>query len=293
MRLASSLFVLILGLGHIALASSRSPYRASSESSLGSIWTRLFSGASEPSQASSAAAVEKDASVTNIVSWDDEDDLFSHDDFSSTSGTFESSTLTARPIIGTYLGPVCAKTLEVSPTETFKACSSCSFLIAALIPSTNQPNRVGVVAIPGGPAPDGWSYISASYIKFLEMSGVRVAPIFFDEHKVSLERKLRSVNGLLIPGGVDIDYDDHGPGEQLYNNLRYILGEAIRFNQQGSYFPVHGVGLGMEMILRYFSDDSVDFKKIDADDLAGPLIFEGTAVMSRRALRSGSYILRI
>lgn len=42
---------------------------------------------------------------------------------------------------------------------------------------------VGVVAIPGGPAPEGWSYIAASYVKFLEQGGVRVAPILYDESR--------------------------------------------------------------------------------------------------------------
>lgn len=143
------------------------------------------------------------------------------------------------------------------------------------------PQPKGVVAIPGGPAPQGWSYIAASYIKWLEQGGLRVAPIFFDEPKSSLERKLRYVNGLLIPGGVDIAVNDGGPGEQLYENTRYLLEASLRFNQDGTHFPVHGIGLGMEMIMRYFSQGTIDFFEIEAADLAGPLIFEGTTVMSR------------
>jgi len=47
---------------------------------------------------------------------------------------------------------------------------------------------IGVVSQGGEPAPDGSSYIAASYIKFIEAAGARAVPILHDmsTHEVNL-----------------------------------------------------------------------------------------------------------
>lgn len=57
---------------------------------------------------------------------------------------------------------------------------------------------------PGDPAPEGQSYIAASYIKFLESAGARAVPILYDAPPEEVERIFRSVNGFLIPGGAQV-----------------------------------------------------------------------------------------
>jgi gamma-glutamyl hydrolase len=42
---------------------------------------------------------------------------------------------------------------------------------------------------PGEPAPEGSSYIAASYVKWIEAAGARVVPIFFDETPAEIKEK--------------------------------------------------------------------------------------------------------
>ena len=45
------------------------------------------------------------------------------------------------------------------------------------------------------------SYISTSYVKFIEMSGAQVVPIYSFNTSEAVLDQLRKVNGVLIPGG--------------------------------------------------------------------------------------------
>ena len=53
------------------------------------------------------------------------------------------------------------------------------------------------------------SYISASYVKFVESGGARVVPILINQPDDYYQMIFRSTNGLLIPGGAQ-DFDDSG-----------------------------------------------------------------------------------
>jgi hypothetical protein len=44
----------------------------------------------------------------------------------------------------------------------------------------NDRPIIGILSQPGEPAPDGSSYIAASYIKWVESAGARVVPIMYD-----------------------------------------------------------------------------------------------------------------
>ena len=53
------------------------------------------------------------------------------------------------------------------------------------------------------------SYISASYVKFLESGGARVVPILIDQPDEYYQMIFDSINGMLIPGGA-VDFDNSG-----------------------------------------------------------------------------------
>jgi gamma-glutamyl-gamma-aminobutyrate hydrolase PuuD len=50
------------------------------------------------------------------------------------------------------------------------------------------------------------TFISASYIKFIQMSGAQVVPIFAYSNQSEIAALLPKLNGVLIPGG-DLDFD--------------------------------------------------------------------------------------
>lgn len=54
----------------------------------------------------------------------------------------------------------------------------------------SYPPRTRAPAQAGDPAPEGHSYIAASYIKFLESAGARVAPILNDMPKEEVRQVL-------------------------------------------------------------------------------------------------------
>lgn len=53
------------------------------------------------------------------------------------------------------------------------------------------------------------SYISASYVKYLQASGARIIPIISLEDEISVTQKVMKLNGIFFPGG-EGDYDDNG-----------------------------------------------------------------------------------
>lgn len=63
------------------------------------------------------------------------------------------------------------------------------------------------------------------YVKWLEGSGARVVPVFYDAPEAELERIFLSINGLLYPGGGDII--DH---TSYYNASRFMFELALKAN---------------------------------------------------------------
>ena len=53
------------------------------------------------------------------------------------------------------------------------------------------------------------SFISASYVKFIESGGARVVPVLIDQPDEYYQMIHNSTNGLLLPGGV-AEFDDSG-----------------------------------------------------------------------------------
>jgi gamma-glutamyl-gamma-aminobutyrate hydrolase PuuD len=87
----------------------------------------------------------------------------------------------------------------------------------------------------------GYSFLTASYVKFIEMSGARVVPIPFNAPKEALLRIFNSVNGILFTGGM---LDLHN-GTDYFDNGLYLYKLALEANKKGDYFPIWGTCQGM------------------------------------------------
>lgn len=68
------------------------------------------------------------------------------------------------------------------------------------------------------------TFISASYIKFVEMSGAQVVPIFAYSTESEIAAQLPKLNGVLFPGG-DLDFDLKN---RWTSNANFIFKYAIK-----------------------------------------------------------------
>ena len=85
------------------------------------------------------------------------------------------------------------------------------------------------------------SFIAASYVKYIQMSGAQVVPIFaYTKNASYFDNLLPKLNGVLFPGGaVSIDINN-----LWTKNADYILKYAISENKKGNMFAVWGTCLG-------------------------------------------------
>ena len=113
-------------------------------------------------------------------------------------------------------------------------------------PLNNKP-IIGILAQhthPDNPIPlTGDSYISASYVKFLESAGARVVPIKINQHPETVSELLSSINGVLFPGG---DADIANSAYQ--KNAKMVYDYAIQERNKGKVFPVWGTCLGFQQL---------------------------------------------
>ncbi|CAH1402207.1 unnamed protein product [Nezara viridula] len=97
------------------------------------------------------------------------------------------------------------------------------------------------------------SYIAASYVKAVEGSGARVIPIFINKNEAYYRDIIRSINGLVLPGGNVwfYEFDDKTPKENGYLRASEILYEEIkkRNKENKENFPILGICLGLEVML--------------------------------------------
>eukprot|EP00882_Tetradesmus_deserticola_P012072 GHRQ01012787.1.p1 GENE.GHRQ01012787.1~~GHRQ01012787.1.p1 ORF type:complete len:335 (+),score=143.27 GHRQ01012787.1:127-1131(+) len=133
----------------------------------------------------------------------------------------------------------------------------------------NDRPIIGILTQPGEPAPDGHSYIAASYIKWIEAAGARVIPIMYDMTEQELQDRFKAINGLLLPGGGA----DLRPGHAFYDTAARLVQLAIEANDKGDYFPVHGTCLGLEALSLIISGNSSILSDMDAEDFPAPLLY--------------------
>ncbi|KAH8364600.1 hypothetical protein KR084_008670 [Drosophila pseudotakahashii] len=112
-----------------------------------------------------------------------------------------------------------------------------------------------------------YSYIAASYVKFLEASGAHVVPIWIGRERAYYESIMGQINGILLPGGaVFIDEADRQAHPDLTSDCvrsaEHIYQLAMERNQRarkqddvGGYFPVWGTCLGFQLLLIHAAEE--------------------------------------
>ncbi|RHY33146.1 hypothetical protein DYB32_001815 [Aphanomyces invadans] len=105
--------------------------------------------------------------------------------------------------------------------------------------------------------------IAASYVKWVESAGGRAVRIPYNASQTELRKLLRSVNGVLFPGG------DGDPNEAA----EFIYQYAIELNDNGTYFPVWGTCLGFEWLVQLQSKNNSILDTVDAANISSTLVF--------------------
>lgn len=123
-----------------------------------------------------------------------------------------------------------------------------------------------------------YSYIAASYVKWVEMGGARAVPILYNEPEEVLIKKFKAVNGLLFPGGgTNLE---EGP---FLTTARKLWKMALAENDEGRNFPVQGTCMGMELLTVLVSEDPniLELNAFDSQNYPSPLNFVGDWAKNR------------
>lgn len=94
------------------------------------------------------------------------------------------------------------------------------------------------------PGYENYTYIAASYVKSIEMTGAQVVPIFYHYTTAQLTEVLSQINGVVFPGGeMPIDVRN-----QWTSNTKFILEYAMNENNKGNPYPIWATCLGYEAL---------------------------------------------
>ncbi|RHY33143.1 hypothetical protein DYB32_001813, partial [Aphanomyces invadans] len=113
-------------------------------------------------------------------------------------------------------------------------------------------------------AEHGDDFIVASYLKWVESAGGRGVRIPYNASTAELDELLKSVNGVLFPGGSG---DPNEAAEYIYN-------KAIELNDKGDHFPVWGTCLGFEWLVQLTAGNMSVLDSVDADNISSTLEFQ-------------------
>eukprot|EP01116_Phalansterium_solitarium_P004814 TRINITY_DN1597_c0_g1_i1.p1 TRINITY_DN1597_c0_g1~~TRINITY_DN1597_c0_g1_i1.p1 ORF type:complete len:320 (+),score=84.04 TRINITY_DN1597_c0_g1_i1:885-1844(+) len=163
-------------------------------------------------------------------------------------------------------------------------CASCSGL--------NDRPIIGIVSqpTPSYLSQFGASYVVADYVKWVESSGARVVPIFYDADPAELKLQMSYINGLLFTGGgLNLT-----AGVPYFDVARTLIEQAMSFNDAGDYFPVWGTCQGFQLLSISGAgyNSSVLQAGFDSVNLALSLNFTASAPGSRllsAAVANGVY----
>ncbi|KAL0977946.1 hypothetical protein UPYG_G00163630 [Umbra pygmaea] len=121
----------------------------------------------------------------------------------------------------------------------------------------------------------GSSYIGASYVKYLESAGARVAPIRIHQTDEEYEKIFNSINGLLLPGGnVDLHTSQFSRVSKIFYDL------AIKANDASDHFPIWGTCQGLQQLSVLTSNRNL-LTLTDTKAVALPLTFTQASQNSR------------
>ena len=127
------------------------------------------------------------------------------------------------------------------------------------------------------------SFIAASYVKWIESGGGRVAPIHLYKSKSYYKSLLSQLNGVLFPG-IDLKQrpkrsvsstNNRSLTSTLFHeeSAKVVFDIAQEFNKKGDYFPVWGTCLGFGFIVSQETDVSNLFRGCDAYDFPATVNF--------------------
>jgi len=126
---------------------------------------------------------------------------------------------------------------------------------------------------------DADTYIAASYVKYLEMAGAQVVPILPSYSKKRILNILKSINGVLFPGG-SAPLFPKDSGYAVVAEL--VFKKAIEMNDNGTYFPIIGICLGFETLHALASKGRQGIiTPFDAENMPVPLNLTKHAFESR------------
>lgn len=118
----------------------------------------------------------------------------------------------------------------------------------------------------------GSSYVPASYVKWLEMAGARVAPVSYYATSAEVDDLFDQVNGALWSGG----YGAVPPA------ARRMYARASEAYEKGEIFPIWGTCNGYEWLMQIVAeDDSVLTGHFDSENISLPLKLTAAAMDSR------------
>ena len=123
-------------------------------------------------------------------------------------------------------------------------------LVTKQLHTKNTYPVVGIITIPvhTKTRAQTHSYLPQSYVKWVEMSGMRVVPIQHDIPKGVLDHLLRHIHGILIPGGVVEENMLQNDYYTFINTCKHVFQFAKISNLRGNYFPIMGTCLGHEIM---------------------------------------------
>ncbi|XP_056633475.1 gamma-glutamyl hydrolase-like [Diorhabda sublineata] len=111
-----------------------------------------------------------------------------------------------------------------------------------LCSATNTP-VIGILAQPT--TEYGFdTFIAASYVKFVELAGATVIPVWTNQSTDYYERVINYTNGLLFPGGDASFVEPGGYGD----TSRKLYQLAKKSNDNGNFYPIWATCLGFEVI---------------------------------------------
>ncbi|CAJ1957613.1 unnamed protein product [Sphenostylis stenocarpa] len=155
---------------------------------------------------------------------------------------------------------------QLHEEDSVSSSSSCT----ATDPNLYYRPVIGILSHPGDGASGrlsnvtGVSNIPASYVKFVESGGARVIPLFYNESPQKLTKKLDLVNGVLFTGG----WATSGP---YLEALEFVFQTALEKNDGGDHFPVLGLNLGGNLLIKIVADQADVLETFNASSLPSSL----------------------
>jgi gamma-glutamyl hydrolase len=111
------------------------------------------------------------------------------------------------------------------------------------------------------------SFISKSYVDWLEKAGAKVVPLRFDDDYEAIKATIGKVYGLLYMGGSESNQTYIDFGGKVYDYVKQI-------NDNGTSLPMWGTSLGFQYFGRYASTNKTSVVTAhEAEDISLNLTF--------------------